>query len=162
MERVARVDEAGTAALMLVREEAGLDRLEAAAAACDLEHRRRRVDGDDAAGDGRRRSGEQARARAEVDERRATVQAELAEQRHVVGDVEAGLAVVPRDVRGIEMLLPGKDPLVDQGAIPQRASKTSPGSSRMTSSPVRNASFLHVIGSTATDRRATSGRSSPV
>src|SRR5581483_4000686 len=77
------------------------------------EHRRRRVDGDDAAAERRHCGGEEAGAGAEVDERRIRAEAEPLKELHVDADVEAGLRVVSGDVRGIEMLAAGMDCLVE-------------------------------------------------
>jgi len=52
--------------------------------------------------------------------------------------------------------------LLHETEIPQVPANVSPGSSRITSSPVRNAFGGQVIGSTASARLATSGRGSPV
>src|SRR5581483_5032910 len=91
-------------ASVLVREEAGLDALESVPCERGREHRRRRVDGDDATAERRHCGGEEAGAGAEVDERRIRPEAEPLKELHVDADVEAGLRVVSGDVRGIEML----------------------------------------------------------
>src|SRR5439155_16760831 len=104
MQRVARVDELWRIALVLVREEAGLDPLHGVALpASYLEHGRRRIDTDDAPRLGGGGHGEQAGAAADVDEHRVGPEP-VAEQSERGFEIELCLSVVPRDVTGLEML----------------------------------------------------------
>src|SRR5207248_8614514 len=92
VEGVARMDELWRLAAVLVREEARLDPLHGVAStARDVEHRRRDVDADDTSALRCRGRGEQARAAAQIDERRVRSEAVQAQEIERALDVERRL-----------------------------------------------------------------------
>ncbi|MEJ7569972.1 MAG: hypothetical protein WKF41_17120 [Gaiellaceae bacterium] len=131
MKRVAGVDEVGGVADVLIAEEPGLQALDVGSAMlsdflfCCGDHCRKDVDGDDSPAHRRRRESERPRSGAEIDQRRAFVEAEAAQQRHLLFHigVETRLAVVSRDVTGIAMSFAGVSELVEQSQCPVHAGR---------------------------------------
>jgi hypothetical protein len=113
MEGVPCVDEVGRLGAVLVGEEAALDADDVPDSeargrrAQRLDHRGRDVHRHDATTERRDREREDAGSGAEVDHARIRVESEPSKESDVVGGIYARLALVVRDVGGVEVLRAG-------------------------------------------------------